>query len=145
MAILNYTTKIEATTTVGLIQSILARAGAHQVSVHYGTGGGVPTGVSFSVPVGPQHQLVFFQLPCNWEGVLKALRKSGAEKKYLTEAQAVRVAWRIIKDWCEAQLAIIEAGQAQLAEVFLPYAVTKEGPTLYRAIEAGNVPPLLLS
>ncbi|HEX8505506.1 MAG TPA: hypothetical protein VF630_09070, partial [Hymenobacter sp.] len=96
MAILNYTTKIEATTTVGLIQSILAKAGAHQVSVHYGTGGGVPTGVSFSVPVGPQQQLVFFQLPCNWEGVLKSLRESNVDKKYLTEAQAQRVGWRII-------------------------------------------------
>ena len=141
MPILNYSTKIEATQTVGLIQALLAKAGAHQVSVHYG-GSGVPLGVSFSLPLGPEKQVTFFQLPCNWEGVLKALRKARVDKKYLTEAQAQRVAWRIMKDWCEAQLAIIEAGQAQLAEVFLPYAVTNYGQTLFQLVEAGKMPLL---
>jgi hypothetical protein len=35
-------------------------------------------------------------------------------------------------------MAIIEAGQAQLAEVFLPYAVTGTGKTLYQEFESGN-------
>jgi hypothetical protein len=37
--------------------------------------------------------------------------------------QAARVAWRIIKDWIEAQLALVESNQAVMAEVFFPYAL----------------------
>ena len=43
------------------------------------------------------------------------------------EQQAQKVAWRIIKDWVEAQMAIVEAQMADVAEVFLPYAVTNTG------------------
>ena len=52
--------------------------------------------------------------------------------------QALRVSWRIIKEWVEAQMAIIEAGQAELSEVFLPYAVTKDGDTVYQKLKSGN-------
>ena len=141
MAILNYTTKIESSTTTGQIQSILLKAGAHQVTVH--AEAGEPTGISFAIPMGAEKGLVFFQLPCNREGVLKAMsRDTNIPRSKCNPAQAQRVAWRIIKDWCEAQLAIIEAGQAELAEVFLPYAMTKDGTTLFKVIEAGNVPLL---
>ena len=40
--------------------------------------------------------------------------------------------WRIIKDWLNAQLALIEVGQAEMAEVFLPYALTNTGQTLFQ-------------
>ena len=47
--------------------------------------------------------------------------------------QARRVAWRILKDWVAAQLAIVEAEQAQMAEVFLPYAVESQtGQTMFQ-------------
>jgi hypothetical protein len=41
-----------------------------------------------------------------------------------------------VKDWVEAQLALVEAQQAQLAEVFLPYAVMRGGQTAFQAFEA---------
>jgi hypothetical protein len=44
------------------------------------------------------------------------------------------VAWRITKDWVEAQLAIIESQMVTTAQVFLPYAVTSNGQTLYEYI-----------
>ena len=44
------------------------------------------------------------------------------------------MAWRIIKDWIEAQLAIVEAEMVEMAEVFLPYAVTKSNKTLYQDV-----------
>jgi len=40
-----------------------------------------------------------------------------------TFEQAERTAWRIIKDWVEAQMAIVAAGQAVMEEVFLPYVI----------------------
>ncbi|WP_375435068.1 hypothetical protein [uncultured Hymenobacter sp.] len=140
MAILNYTTTIAAGKTTQEIQMLLAKAGAQKVLVDYETSGsGEPVAITFAVAVGPEQTLWWFTLPSNWQGVLKALTKAQVAWKYRTEAQARRVSWRIIKNWCEAQLAIIEAGQAGLAEVFLPYAQTPSGDTLYKAIESGSL------
>jgi hypothetical protein len=60
-------------------------------------------------------------------GVLFTLRVAGSVE---------RVAWRIVKDWIEAQMAIVEAGQAEMAEVFLPYATIEDGTTtMFRAFQ----------
>ena len=81
---------------------------------------------------------LFYQLPANAEGVLKTLERDNVAKQYrnIDHAEGSR---RIIRDWIEAQLAIVDAGQAQLAEVFLPYAIAKDGRTLYQHIEDGTV------
>lgn len=135
MPILNYTTSITVQKTAGEIQEILARAGARTVVIEYGADR-IPDAVSFEVPV--KGQIVAFRLPSQWTGVYQTLSKSAVEKRYRTEEQARRVAWRIIKDWTEAQLAIIEAGAAQLTEVFLPYMVNpKTNHTLFEDFQAG--------
>jgi hypothetical protein len=46
-----------------------------------------------------------------------------ATKRHKRE-QAARIACRIIPNWEEAQLAIIETGLVDLKQVFLPYAQT---------------------
>ena len=42
---------------------------------------------------------------------------------------------RIVKDWCDSQMALIDAGQAELAQVFLPYAQTADGETFYQKLK----------
>ncbi|HEX8351084.1 MAG TPA: hypothetical protein VF598_14065 [Hymenobacter sp.] len=144
MAILNYTTSISTAKTAQELQTILVKAGAQKVLIDYEpNGSGEATAVTFAIAVGAENRMVFFTLPSNWQGVQKALVKAGVLYKYRTEAQAKRVSWRIIKNWCEAQLAIIEAGQANLAEVFLPFAQTASGQTLYRALESESFKSLL--
>jgi hypothetical protein len=143
MPILNYTTSITTAKTAQELQTILVKAGAHKVLVDYEpTGEREATAITFAVPVGPEKKLWWFTLPSNWQGVQKALINDLVASKYRTQAHAKRVSWRIIKYWCEAQLAIIQAGQAQLAEVFLPYAQTPSGETLFKAIESGNIKAL---
>jgi len=39
----------------------------------------------------------------------------------------------------EAQMAIVEAQLCDMAEVFLPYAITKNGMTLYREIQSNGM------
>lgn len=137
MAILNYTTKISAGKTVGEIQALLAKAGCRKIVTDFDEQG-EPAALTFMVPV--REQPVFFALPANVEGVRLAMQKDRKiPRSACSTDQARRVAWRIIKDWCEAQLAIIAAGQAALPEVFLPYAVGKDGQTLYKSLEAGNL------
>lgn len=136
MAILNYTTKVDAKKTVAEIQERLASANCKRIIIDFDEKGN-PESVSFSILWNAG--MVFFQLPCKYQSVLKAMEKSPDVRKGLcTPEQAYRVAWRIIKDWVEAQLAIVEAEQATMAEVFLPYAMTKTGETLFNQLQQDN-------
>lgn len=129
MAILNYTTSIATEKTAGEIQKKLALTGAQAVLSEYDENG-VMCAMSFRI------NNIYFRLPINVEGVYQSLQKDNRiPRKYKTYEQAARVAWRIIKDWVEAQIAIIQAGQADLAQVFLPYAQNKDGRTLYEVIK----------
>jgi hypothetical protein len=128
MAIANYTTTINQNKTIGEIQEMLASHGVENISVSYIAK--QPIGIEFVVDVG-KGQLIPFRLPCKWEGVLQCLRDENVQQKYRNEQHARRVAWRITRDWIRAQLAIIEAGQAKLIEVFLPYAVNQDGRTIF--------------
>lgn len=138
MAIRNYTTTISPLKTVMEIQTILAKAGAKNVSIDYESG--VPVNVLFLVEF--NGQFLSFRLPANHLGVYEALRKEQVPVKYKTEDHARRVAWRITKDWIDVQLALIEAKKATLAEVFLPYWVGPDGQTLYNSFVQKGFPAL---
>ena len=138
---LNYTTTIAAEKTLGEVQAMLGRAGASAVATTYE--GGRATGVNFqmSTPHGP----ATFALPVNVDGVQAALVKAQREGRAkglskvsaLSRDQAERVAWRVIKDWLEAQLALVAASMAQLDTVMLPYLLV-DGQTLAdRYLERG--------
>ena len=138
MAIKNYTTEVDEGKTVGEIMGLLAGKGARAVQIDYDAQQR-PQGVSFVVMV--LDVPIPFKLPCDFEGVFKALgarykdrhARIRWERNPSSMAQARRVAWRIIKDWVAAQMAIIEAGQATMAQVFLPYVKINEqnGITMY--------------
>lgn len=55
-----------------------------------------------------------------WTLLLMKKRSRG----YVDPAQAKRTAWRQILRWIDAQLALIEVGQASAFEVFMPYLTT---------------------
>jgi len=94
--------------------------------------------VTFTVKVA--EQWINFRLPSNHAGVWSVLCDDREVPRSLkTEDQARRVAWRITKDWVAAQMAIIDARQAELAEVFLPYAVMPSGRTLFQEVRSGSL------
>ncbi len=130
MAILNYTTSIDAVKTASEVQQMLAKSGAKSVALDYENG--QPSALQFMILF--CEQPIYFKLPCNVKGVYQSLcRSPKVSRSQRTEAQARRVAWRIIKDWVEAQLAIVEARQAEMTEVFLPYAVANDGRTAFQS------------
>ncbi len=129
MPILNYTTQIAAEKTITEIQKKLARAGASAVLSEYDSDG-VLNALSFRLEHNGQQ--VYFRLPAQIEKIYVLLQRQGVSRKLRTMEQASRVSWRIIKDWIEAQLALVEADQAEMIEVFLPYAQNPNtGNTLY--------------
>lgn len=127
MPLLNYTTKVDIFTTLGQIEGMLVKHGARSVLKDYDSDGRV-VAVSFQIntPVGIQA----VRLPANVEAVQKVLAKQKVKCDY---AQAERVAWRIVKDWVEAQMAILESEMVAMDEIFLPYMIADVGGnTMYQ-------------
>lgn len=136
MAILNYTTSIDADKTINEIAKCLVAHGADKIVTDYSEG--LPCAVTFCLTV--DGNMVAFSLPANYDGVLQSMKKDRkVPGRLCTKEQALRVSWRIIKDWVEAQMALVEAKLADTAEVFLPYAVTKQGNTLYKQLKSNGM------
>lgn len=133
MALKNYTTAISVEKTIGEIQQLLAKAGANRIMTEYDDTGNI---VALSFQLKMVNDFISFSLPTDWRPVLEVLVKqralpNGHYRDGRAEAQARRTAWRITKDWVDAQLAIIETRMVSTAQVFLPYAVTDDGRKLY--------------
>ena len=142
MALLNYSTTIAADKTIAEISQLLAKAGASRILTEYEQGTGQIIALSFEMQLGEKP--VAFRLPTDWRPVEKVLNQQNVRNRAggTREDQARRVAWRITKDWVEAQLAIIETRMVTTAQVFLPYAVHSDGRSHFEHIAAN--PELLL-
>lgn len=135
MPLLNYTTKIEAIKTVGEIQRTLANHGAKSILSDYDDQGQIEA-LAFRI-ITP-HGDIGFRLPIDPAAVLKVLKQQNdmgkVPKAFVNHQQAVRVAWRIVKDWVEAQMAILETEMVNMEQVFLPYMISGNGRTLYEVM-----------
>jgi hypothetical protein len=141
---LNYTTTIDPAKSATECVARLAGHGATAIGMTY-DGKGFPTGLTFQITTswGPRQ----FSLPVNVEGTRKALDKAcragRIPPRYTGAEHAGRVAWRVLKDWLEAQLALIEAGVAELAQVMLPYLHVDGDKTLWQAYKEREQAALL--
>lgn len=135
MPLLNYTTQVDVEKTIGEIQKCLQIHGANAILTEYDDQGYVAS-VSFKIRVNDKD--MGFRLPTDWHPVLQVLEQQNVGSRFKTQEQALRVAWRIVKDWVEAQMAIVETKMVTMPQVFLPYAVTRSGRTLYEKILDGG-------
>lgn len=137
MALKNYTTKIKASKTVGEIQGMLSDIGARRIAVDYDDDRD-PISISFCIH-GATNVPMYFSITANWEGILRVLRR---EKKIpqtqLTKETAMRVAWRTMQDYIEAQMAFIEAEMATPEQAFVGNLLLKDNKTLFEYL-AGNM------
>jgi hypothetical protein len=86
----------------GEIIGILTAHGARAILQEYDDHGAI-TGLSFQIDVGEQE--LGFRLPADWCAVLRVMeRDRRVPRRLKTHEQARRVAWRILKDWIEAQI-----------------------------------------
>lgn len=135
MAILNYITTVDSLKTVSEIEYILVKHNAKSIMKNYD--GESIMGLSFLIDTGVQQIPV--RLPVRVDECLEVLKK---EKKNsprsnikATREQAERVAWRILKDWVEAQMALLDIQMVRFEEIFLPYIETENGQTIYERLE----------
>lgn len=136
MAILNYTTTVDSfKTSVSEIEYILMKHKAKSIMKNYD--GESITGLSFLIDTGLQQIPV--RLPVKIDECLEVLKQ---EKKNspqsnikATREQAERVAWRILKDWVEAQMALLDIQMVKFEEIFLPYIEMQNGQTIFERLE----------
>jgi len=129
MPILNYTTMITVQKSIGEIQGMLAARGAETIVVQYANGR--PGALFFIIPT--PYGKVPFRLPANIEAITRVMERQRVRKQVPLD-MAERVAWRIIKDWCKAQMAILETEMVDLEQIFLPYMVS-QNKTLYEVMK----------
>lgn len=143
MALKNYTTSVPVSQTVSDIHRALAEHGARKVMFDYDESGHV-LAICFSI-LTPEGEKAI-RLPGNADRVQQVLKKQQADPKRrertkidASPEQAERVAWRIVKDWLTAQLAILETEMVDVGQVFFPYFVGRTGQTLYEAYATGRL------
>lgn len=132
MAIKNYTTKVDAYTSIGEIQSALARHGATKVMIDYENG--KPVAVTFALP--GLRGLRGFTLPAAVDGTMRVFQQ---QKIKADREQAENTAWRNIRDWVLAQVALVESCDVPMDEVFLPYLTDGKGCTFYQLYARGQL------
>ena len=120
----NYTSKVDVADTIWRIEQLLVSFRAKNISKDYDAGMEV-CGIIFTIEVagiGPQ----FIRLPSAPDAVYRVLAsqrkgKLDAKAKERLMDQAKRTSWKLMQDWVEVQLSLIEMRQAEAAQVFMPY------------------------
>lgn len=137
MALLNYTTTVGVEKTLEEIRKILVSYGARSILIDYDERGN-PIALAFRVVTA--HGEEGYRLPANIDGVLRTLTRQHergmVQPRFVTRVQAARVGWRIIKDWTEAQVAIIASGMVSFDEVMLPWMIAPSGQTVHEVYAA---------
>ncbi|MHB8089966.1 MAG: hypothetical protein ACYDH2_17150 [Anaerolineaceae bacterium] len=136
MPIKNYTTIVPANRSIEEIQTALVKHGAIGMIYEYEQGTGRISALKFILNIKGNN--VGFTLPVNWRKFQDVLKLQEV-KRWNEDDYVYRVAWRNIRDWVLAQLALYETEIVELPQVFLPFATTKEGKTLYDMVAGGNL------
>lgn len=139
MFLKNYTSNVPVSQTIYRIEQVLIRCGVSGIMKEYAGTDGEVVAVTFQIE-GPTGKITI-RLPADKGQALEALwldyvdgdklspdGKSIArwgsrkqKKKADFAEQAARTAWKIIQDWVEVQMSMIQMKQADPLQVFLPY------------------------
>jgi hypothetical protein len=140
----NYTSQVPANRSIQHIEDCLVKHGAKDILKLY-----VDkrlTGVAFIVTV--DNKDIPFRLPARIDRVEKQLRESIKRPRSGTlskiKDQAERTSWKILADWVDIQMSLIELDQVELMEVFLPYVYDYgKKQTFFDKMKSNNFSTLL--
>lgn len=124
----NYSTTVSAQKTVAEITAILVAHKAQSILTNYKNE--EIESLSFIIPTAYGDMPI--KLPVNVEAVQKVLNRQC--RSNIDRQRALRVAWRILKDWLRAQCAIVDTEMVKMEQVFLSYTITPSNKTLYEVM-----------
>lgn len=158
MFLKNYTSDVPVSQTVYRIEQVLIRCGASGITKEYLDTKGNIGAITFTIetPSGP----VTIRIPADTQKALDALwidyvdgdklSPNGNELYWNTrkkkrkadfKEQAERTAWKIMQDWVEVQMSMIQLKQAETLQVFLPYVMCGN-ETVYQRLKTGGLKQL---
>lgn len=136
----NYTSEVPAARSIHYIEEKLAAHQATQILKQFGADTKV-TSISFTMIIGGQ--TINFRLPARVDECKKRLSRlvrrpnQGTEKRVADQAE--RTAWKIVSDWIDAQMAMVELAQVDFVEVFMPYVFDPaRQKTFYEMVKENN-------
>lgn len=130
-----------------MIQKCLIEHKAQQIMFEYTYDGKIKS-LNFSLKIG--EMIHGFRLPArveNVEAIFLQVKKKKIKWEYDRQRaklsdedkqQAYRTAWANIRDWLTSQMALIDTEQVKIEEVFLPYAIGRDGRTYFEHIQSKN-------
>ena len=146
MPLKNYTSSVPAARSIMYIETKLVQHGAKEILKMY-DGEGCVTGICFMIELNGKE--IPFKLPgkvaeCERVLIANLSPRVRPETKEKIIKQAERTAWKILSDWVEAQMAMIELAQVEVLEVFLPYVYDRNREqTYFERIKERNYKALL--
>jgi hypothetical protein len=156
MFLKNYTSNVPVSDTIHRIEKVLLRCGVTGIMKEYGLNAKV-VAVSFQIDTPAGKKAV--RLPADEERAIEALwldyvgddmgsdgkvlwssRKRKTKSEFIQQGE--RTAWKIVQDWVEVQMSMIQMKQADVLQVFLPYLYDGRR-TYYQALKEANYAGLL--
>ncbi|MDD5501939.1 MAG: hypothetical protein PHH26_00555 [Candidatus Thermoplasmatota archaeon] len=146
MSLKNYTSSVSASRSISYIEEKLVQHGAKQILKLY-DGKQRVSGICFIMLY--EGAEIPYKLPARLPECEKILRQNLSSRtrpetiQKLGE-QAERTAWKILLDWVDAQMALIELSQVEMMEVFLPYVYDyQKRQTYFEALKEKGFKALL--
>jgi len=154
MALLNYTTEVPASRSIAEITQMLTDGGATHIMLENGPDREI-VAISFMMDT-TFGARVPFQLPANVPKVIATINAQiAAETKLVNQRsnykrriprslwnnkeQAERIAWRIAKDWLEAQMALAQIGSSKFEQIMMPFAQIAGRSFYDHVVERGSL------
>jgi len=146
MNLKNYTSSVPANRSIQLIEELLINEGATNINKTIGEDKEI-NGVTFDIPI--KDKTFVFKLPSKvdlvYERLRKAIRRPTPVALENCKAQAKRTAWKILYDWVQIQVSMIQINQVEILEVFLPYMYSRlDNKTYFETLRDNNYNSLQL-
>lgn len=135
-----------AARSISYIEAKLIQHGAKQIMKTYDENQRLKA-IFFSINIAGND--MSFKLPANVQQCEKVLlsnlsSRARPDTRKKVPQQAERTAWKILQDWVEAQMAMIELAQIEVMEVFLPYLYDgQKDQTFFEQIKSKGFQKLL--
>ena len=119
----NYTSEVPVDRTVSRIEAVLMKAGADGITKTYREG--ELFSIGFTIPGATKGSSMTVRMPARVDAVERVLtgevRRPSKATKERVRRQAARTAWKLMQDWIEVQVSLIELQQVDVVQVFLPH------------------------
>lgn len=160
MFLKNYTSDVPASQTIFRIQAVLLKAGVSSINMDFSPSQEV-VAITFSIQIDAARPPVQIRMPANVEAAQQALwldyvgtdklsqdgnsvywnsRKKKTRADFLQQGE--RTAWKLVQDWIEVQISMIQLRQADFVQVFLPY-VWDGKRSFYQSLKDGGFKALM--